>query len=50
MMKLLKNIMMFVVVRKKYWLIPLIAALLVLAMIIGAVKTAPVAPAIYPIF
>ena len=49
-MEFIKDIIKFIVLRKKYWLIPLILALLVLALIIIAVETAPVLPVIYPIF
>ena len=49
-MEFLKDIVHFVISRKKYWLIPLILALLALALVILAVETAPVLPAIYPIF
>ena len=49
-MEFLKDIVQFVISRKKYWLIPLILALLALALVILAVETAPVLPAIYPIF
>lgn len=49
-MEFIKDILKFVIVRKKYWLIPLILSLLVLALIILAVETAPVLPVIYPIF
>ena len=49
-MKFLKDIVKFIMVRKKYWLIPLILALLMLAVVIFAVETAPVLPVIYPIF
>ena len=49
-MKFIKEMAKFIVMRKKYWLIPLILALLVLALVIVAVETAPVLPVIYPIF
>ena len=49
-MEFIKDIIKFIISRKKYWLIPLILALLALALIILAVETAPVLPAIYPIF
>ena len=49
-MEFIKDIIKFIISRKKYWLIPLILALLVLALIILAVETAPVLPVIYPIF
>ena len=49
-MRFIKDIIKFIMVRKKYWLIPLILALLLLAVIIFAVETAPILPAIYPIF
>ena len=49
-MEFIKDIIRYIVVRRKYWLIPLILALLVLTLIIIAVETAPVLPAIYPVF
>ena len=49
-MEFIKNIVKFIILRKKYWLIPLILALFVLGLIIFAVETAPVLPVIYPIF
>ena len=49
-MEFIKDIIKFIVLRKKYWLIPLILALLALALIIFSVETAPVLPLIYPIF
>ena len=49
-MEFIKNIVKFIIVRKKYWLIPLILALFALALLILAVETAPVLPVIYPIF
>ena len=49
-MEFLKDIIRFIIQRKKYWLIPLILALLVLTLLIIAVETAPVLPVIYPIF
>jgi len=49
-MDFIKDIFQFIRVRKKYWLIPLILALLVLTGLIIAVETTPVLPAIYPIF
>ena len=49
-MEFIKHIIQFVIVRKKYWLLPLILALLALAVLIVMVETAPVLPAIYPIF
>ena len=49
-MKFLKDICKFIVLRKKYWLIPLLTAILVLACIIIAIETAPVIPMMYPIF
>ena len=49
-MTFIKDIIKFIMVRKKYWLIPLILALLALGLLILAVETAPVLPAIYPIF
>lgn len=49
-MEFIKDIIKFIILRKKYWLIPLILALLILALIILAVETAPILPAIYPIF
>ena len=49
-MRFIKDIIKFIIVRKKYWLIPLILALLALALIITAVETAPILPAVYPIF
>ena len=49
-MAFLKDLIRFIVQRKKYWLIPLILALLFLGLIILAVETAPVLPIIYPIF
>ena len=49
-MQFIKDILKFIVVRKKYWLIPLILALLALGLLILAVETAPVLPVIYPVF
>ena len=49
-MQFIKDVFKFIIVRKKYWLIPLILALLALALLILAVETAPVLPVIYPIF
>ena len=49
-MRFIKDILTFIIVRRKYWLIPLILALLALALIILAVETAPVLPVIYPVF
>ena len=49
-MDFIKNIIQFIIIRKKYWLIPLILALLALTALIIMVETAPVLPAIYPIF
>ena len=49
-MQFMKDVFKFIMVRKKYWLIPLILALLALGLLILAVETAPVLPVIYPIF
>ena len=49
-MEFIKDIIRYIVVRRKYWLVPLILALLLLTLIIIAVETAPVLPAIYPVF
>ena len=49
-MKLFKNIVYFIIMKKKYWLIPLVLALLVLSGIIISVEMAPILPAIYPLF
>ena len=49
-MEFIKNIIQFIIIRKKYWLIPLILALLALTGLIIMVETAPILPAIYPIF
>ena len=49
-MEFIKNIIQFIIIRKKYWLIPLILALLLLTVLIIMVETAPVLPVIYPIF
>ena len=49
-MEFIKDIIKFIVVRKKYWLIPLILALFILGLLIVSIETAPVLPAIYPIF
>ena len=49
-MDFIKNIVQFIITRKKYWLIPLLLALLALMALIIMVETAPVLPAIYPIF
>ena len=49
-MEFIKDIIRYFAVRRKYWLAPLILALLLLTLIIIAVETAPVLPAIYPVF
>ena len=49
-MQFIKDIIKFIISRKKYWLIPLILALFVLAVLIFTIETAPLLPVVYPIF
>ena len=48
-MEFLKDILLFIKHRKRYWLIPLILALLLLGLLILSVEMVPVLPAIYPV-
>ena len=48
-MEFLKDIFRFIKQRKRYWLAPLILALLLLSLVILSVEMAPVIPAIYPV-
>ncbi|MBC6414791.1 MAG: hypothetical protein GDA46_00125 [Bdellovibrionales bacterium] len=49
-MDFIKDIIKFIIIKKKYWMIPLILSLLLLTLLIIAVETAPVLPVIYPVF
>ena len=50
MMKLLRELWMFLKVRKKFWLLPLIIFLLILGALIVFAGGSAVAPFIYTIF
>lgn len=49
-MEFLKDIYTFMMERKKWWLAPVIVALLLLGILLIFVKGSAVAPFIYPIF
>ena len=49
-MEFLRDLLGFVVARKKYWLLPLIFALLLLGVLIFVTSGSAVAPFIYAIF
>ncbi len=49
-MSFLKEFIEFIKVRKKYWLIPIIAALLVVSIFVVVTEGTAVAPFIYAIF
>jgi hypothetical protein len=49
-MEFLKELFRFLKTRKKFWMIPLIAILLLLAVIIAVTSASALAPFIYSIF
>jgi hypothetical protein len=49
-MEFLRELLMFLKTRKKYWLIPLIATLLILAILIVLGSTTALGPFIYSLF
>lgn len=50
MLELLKDIWGFLKVRKKYWMLPVIVCLLVLAGLLALAQSSAVAPMIYTLF
>lgn len=40
----------YLIVRKKYWLLPIVVFLLFLSVLIFVAETSPIAPFIYPLF
>jgi hypothetical protein len=49
-MEFLRELLLFLKTRKKYWLIPLIATLLILAILIVLGSTTALGPFIYSLF
>jgi uncharacterized membrane protein YjdF len=49
-MEFLRELWLFLKTRKKYWLIPLIFILLVMALLIVAASSSALAPLIYTLF
>lgn len=50
MMEFLKDIFTFLMERKKWWLIPIIIALLLLGLLIIFAESSAIAPFVYPMF
>lgn len=49
-MEFLKDIFQFLMERKKWWLLPIILALLVLGLLLVFAESSAVAPFVYPMF
>ncbi len=49
-MEFLKELLLFLKTRKKYWLVPLLCVLLLLAILIVLTGTSALAPFIYSLF
>ncbi len=49
-MSFIKELIEFVLVRKKYWLFPLLAVMLLLGVLLVFVKGSAIAPFIYTVF
>lgn len=49
-MEFLKDIFTFLMERKKWWLIPIIIALLLLGLLIIFAESSAIAPFVYPMF
>lgn len=47
---LLKEFLLFIKEEKKWWLVPLIAVLLLVGALVLFASTSPIAPFIYPLF
>lgn len=50
MIEFLKDIFTFLMERKKWWLIPIILALLLLGLLIIFAESSAIAPFVYPMF
>ncbi len=49
-MEFLKDIFQFLMERKKWWLLPIILALLILGLLLAFAESSAVAPFVYPMF
>ena len=49
-MELLKDIFQFLMERKKWWLLPIILALLILGLLLAFAESSAIAPFVYPMF
>lgn len=49
-MSLIKELLQFIVARKKYWLVPMLSTMLMLGVIIVLAQGSAVAPFIYTLF
>jgi len=49
-MEFLKDLYMFLMERKKWWLIPIILALAVMGLLLFFAESSAVAPFVYPLF
>lgn len=49
-MEFIKDVWQFLMARKKWWLVPLILALVVLGLLMIFAESSVVAPFIYPVF
>jgi len=49
-MEFLKEFLQFLIARKKFWLIPLIAILLLLSVVIAVTSSSALSPFIYSLF
>lgn len=50
MSRILRDLAAFIVENKKFWLIPIVAALLLVGALVILSETSPLAPFIYPFF
>lgn len=49
-MDFIKDLYRFIMARKKWWLVPMIAALVVLGLLLVFAESSVLAPFIYPVF
>lgn len=49
-LQLIKELFIFLIVRKKWWLLPIVLFLILLSALIVCIFNAPVAPVLYPLF
>ncbi len=49
-MEFLKDIFQFLMERKKWWLLPIILALLILGLLLAFAESSAIAPFVYPMF